>query len=141
MRYLALDLGEKRIGVAVSDEFGMTAQPLGVIERSVFDSDVKKIRKLIEDYNVHTVVIGLPRNMDGSLGPQAVKALEYAAELRDTLGIKVVTWDERLTTQQVEKLLISADVRRKGRKKVVDKLAAALILEGYLAFKGRSSKT
>lgn len=136
-----MDLGEKRIGVAVSDEFGMTAQPLGVIERSVFDSDVKKIRKLIEDYNVHTVVIGLPRNMDGSLGPQAVKALEYAAELRDTLGIKVVTWDERLTTQQVEKLLISADVRRKGRKKVVDKLAAALILEGYLAFKGRSSKT
>src|SRR5690554_1216340 len=133
MRYLALDLGEKRIGVAVSDEFGLTAQPLGVIERSGFDSDVKEIRNLIENYNVHTVVMGLPRNMDGSLGPQAVKALEYAAKLRDTLGIKVVTWDERLTTQQVERLLISADVRRKRRKKVVDKLAAALILEGYLA--------
>lgn len=141
MRYLALDLGEKRIGVAVSDESGLTAQPLGTITRSDFDTEVKKIGNLIEEYKVHTLVIGLPRNMDGSLGPQAKKALNYGEKLRETLGIRVVTWDERLTTQEVERLLISADVSRKRRKTVVDKLAAALILEGYLAFERRNSKT
>lgn len=141
MRYLALDLGGRRIGVAVSDASGLTAQPVGTIARSDFDRDLEAIRDLIDEYRVHTVVIGLPRNMDGSLGPQAVKALDYAERLRKALGITVVTWDERLTTQQVERLLIRANVRRRRRKAVVDKLAAALILEGYLAFKGQNEKT
>lgn len=141
MRYMALDLGEKRIGVAVSDAFGLTAQPAGMFRRAGPEADLEKIRELVARHQVHTVVVGLPRNMDGSLGPQAAKALDYAEKLREALGVEVDTWDERLTTQQAERLLIRANVRRKRRKTVVDKLAATLILEGYMAYKGRDVKT
>lgn len=134
MRYMGLDIGERRIGVAISDECGFTSQPLGVVHRSDLQTELETIKNLVDRHDVSTVVVGLPRNMNGTLGPQAEKVLLYVDELVRVLPIRVVTWDERLTTMQVERLLISANVRRKRRKEVVDKLAASLILEGYMAF-------
>ncbi|HOV79532.1 MAG TPA: Holliday junction resolvase RuvX [Bacillota bacterium] len=133
MRILGLDLGEKRIGVAVSDPMGWTAQGLTVIAgRGPADDDIRKIKNIAKKYEVEKIVVGLPRNMDGSTGPQAEKARKFAGRLERALGLPVETWDERLTTSAAEKLLVTADVSRAGRRKVIDKMAAALILQGYL---------
>ncbi|MDQ7790856.1 MAG: Holliday junction resolvase RuvX [Clostridia bacterium] len=136
---MGLDIGDRRIGVALSDECLLTSQPLGVVHRSNLAEELQAIKNLVDHHDVSTVVVGLPRNMNGTLGPQAEKVLAYVDELARFLPIRVVTWDERLTTMQVERLLISADVRRKRRKEVVDKLAASLILEGYMAFEKRDA--
>lgn len=130
MRLLGLDVGEKRIGVAVTDPTGIFAQPLSTIQRGV--DDIKKIQELVKEYEITEVVVGLPVNMNGSLGPGAEKVKEFARELEAVLAVPLVFEDERLTTSMAERMMIDADVSRKKRKTSVDKIAAAIILEGRL---------
>lgn len=136
-RILCLDVGEKNIGVAVSDSLGLTAQGLEVIKRQSLSRDLERIRQLIKEYEVEEIVLGLPRNMDGTIGEKAREILRFKDKLDALAGIKVTTWDERLTTVAAQRALLEADVSRKGRKKVIDKLAAVLILDSYLRFKYR----
>lgn len=131
VRILGLDIGDKRIGIALSDELALTAQALEVVERRK-GKELERLRSLVEQYKVGIVVVGLPRNMDGSLGPQGKKVLAFAAELQRELPASVVLWDERLTTVEAAKHLIRADTSRTRRKQVIDKVAAALILQSYL---------
>jgi putative Holliday junction resolvase len=131
-RILALDYGTKRIGVALSDELGWTAQPLETFERRTLDWDVAHIAALVGSHNVERVVLGLPLQLDGREGP-AVRAMrEFTAKLETALSVPVVRWDERMTTKAAEELLIAADVSRKKRKGIVDRIAAAILLRSYL---------
>jgi len=133
MRILALDLGEKRIGVAVSDELLMTAQGLCVLASKGTVKDLEQVGDLIRNQAVATIVLGLPRNMDGSIGPMAEKVREFGRLLQEkNSGIPVEYWDERLTTAGAQRMLIGADISRVKRRQVVDKVAAVLILQGYL---------
>jgi putative pre-16S rRNA nuclease len=132
MRILGLDVGDKTIGVAVSDGLGLTAQGVTTIRRRSYDKDLELLAGYIDEYEVGKVVVGLPKNMDGSLGPQAEKAINFADRIRERLGIDVSMYDERLSTLLVQKAMIEADVSRAKRKKVVDMLAAQVILQGYL---------
>ena len=132
MRILGLDIGEKRIGVAVSDELGLTAQGLLTLERTGMQEDIKRLADIVQDWSVGKVVAGLPRNMNGTLGPQAVKVKEFVNCLQDVIGIEVVYQDERLTTAAAQRTLLEGNVSRRKRKEVVDKIAAAMILQNYL---------
>ena len=132
MRILCLDYGEKYIGVAVSDPLGITAQGVGVIKRQNLKQDLSQIRRYIVEYDVEEVVLGFPRNMDGMFGSKAREILSFQETLAATIDIPVLTWDERLTTAAARRTLLEADVSRKGRKKVIDKLAAVFILDSYL---------
>ncbi len=132
IRILGLDLGEKRIGVALSDALGLTAQGMMVLARQGLAADLDRIVQLAQEHQVQEIVIGLPRHMDGHLGEGAAVVLEWAAELQRRLGVPVHTWDERLTTLQAEKVLLSADVSRRKRRQVIDKMAASLILQAFL---------
>ncbi len=131
-RTMALDVGTKRIGVAISDEIGMLAQGRGYIERTSDTKAVEEVRTAAEKDDVEKVVVGLPINMDGTLGERAHDSRRFAERVRDAIGIPVVLWDERLSTKEAEKVMISADISRKKRKMVIDKLAAQIILQGYL---------
>jgi len=133
LRIMGLDVGEKTIGVAVSDPLGWTAQGVTTIRRrGSLEEDLKAILRLVQEYRVERVVVGLPRNMNGSLGPQAKKVLDFMQALEERLKLPVVPWDERLTTSAAERVLIAADLSRRRRKGVVDRLAAVLILQSYL---------
>jgi putative Holliday junction resolvase len=132
MRILGLDVGSKRIGIAISDELGWTAQGMKTLHRSNGESDLGKIRDIVREYGVEKIVVGLPTNMNGSLGPQAEMALEFVGELREILDLPIITWDERLSTAEATKMLIMADLSRKKRKGKVDMTAAILILQSYL---------
>lgn len=132
MRILGLDVGDKRIGVAVSDPLGMTAQGVTVIRREDPERDLERLGRLARELGVRQVVVGLPRRTDGTLGTEARVVGDFAARLERVLGIPVVLWDERFTSAAAEKLLVSADVRRARRRRVIDKVAAALILQNYL---------
>lgn len=132
MRILALDLGEKNIGVAVSDPLEITAQGVKVIRRSNMKKDLAQIRELIEEYSVEKIVLGYPLNMDGSAGEKAREALAFKEKLENVFSLSVVIWDERLTTVAAQRTLLAAGLRRSERKKVVDKVAAVLILESYM---------
>ncbi|MHB1125430.1 MAG: Holliday junction resolvase RuvX [Bacillota bacterium] len=140
MRILALDIGDKNIGLAISDPFGWTAQPLVTIRRKGLTSDIQHIRDLVDKHEVTELLVGLPKNMNGTLGPQAIKVQELAKILSNDLGLPATFWDERLSTVAAEKALLEADTSRAKRKLVIDKLAAVLILQGYLdsrSFKDR----
>lgn len=132
MRILGLDYGERRIGVALSDPLSLTAQGLEVIERTSLKKDLAYIRELVLTRDVQRVVVGLPRSMDGSIGTKAKETLSFVERLKNQLLIPVVTYDERLSTVEAERSLISSDVSRKKRKRVMDKVAAVIILQGYL---------
>lgn len=132
-RILGLDVGLKRIGVAVSDPLGITAQGVSVITRKELSWDISQIRKIIDEYAVETVVAGLPLNMNGSRGDSVKIVEEFIDALGASIDIPIKTYDERLTTMESEKFLISLDVSRKRRKEVVDMLAAQLILQSYLS--------
>jgi putative Holliday junction resolvase len=132
MRILGLDIGTKRIGVAVSDELGWTAQGIMTVLRRNGESDLKQIHEIVRQYGVEKVVVGLPRSMDGSLGPQAKMTLGFVQDLREVLGISIITWDERLSTLEATKMLIGAGVSREKRKRTIDMTAAILILQSYL---------
>jgi putative Holliday junction resolvase len=132
MRTMGLDYGDKTIGVAVSDELGWTAQGVEVIRRSDNDADIARIRELARIYDVSEIVVGLPKNMNATIGPRGEICIAFAQTLREKLNIPVRLWDERLTTVSAERTLLMADVSRKKRKRVIDKMAAVLILQGYL---------
>lgn len=131
-RILALDPGSKRIGVALSDEFGWTAQPLETYERRSVAEDVAHIQQLVRQHDVGRVVMGLPIRMDGRAGPEAESARLFLESLERALDVPVIAWDERLTSKAAEKMLIEADVSRKKRKGAVDRVAAAILLQSYL---------
>jgi len=133
LRIMALDLGEKTVGVAVSDELELTANPRGVLRRD--GSEMEQVLRLIDEESVGELVVGLPVSMSGESGPQAEKAREFAEQLAARTTVPVRTWDERLSTREAERALIAADVRRARRRRVIDSIAAALILESYLRFR------
>ncbi|MFB5762181.1 Holliday junction resolvase RuvX [Paenibacillus medicaginis] len=132
MKVMGLDYGDRRIGVAMSDAFGWTAQGLEVIERRKDESEYGKIAELVRGNEISELVVGLPKNMNGTVGPRGEIAMAFAERLRELLNIPVHLWDERLTTVAAERTLLEADVSRKKRKQVVDKMAASLILQNYL---------
>ncbi len=132
MRILALDHGTKRVGVAVSDELKMIATPLEFIPAEPFDALLARLKELLREKEVELILLGMPRNMDGSYGPAALKVQEFAAVLRSKFAVPIKMWDERLTTTQAQKFLISAGVRREKRKEKVDQTAAAIFLQSYL---------
>ncbi|MDR2006882.1 MAG: Holliday junction resolvase RuvX [Acidaminococcales bacterium] len=137
MRFLGLDLGDKIIGVAVSDQLGITAQGVGIIRRAGLEHDLEKLSGYMKEYAADGFVIGYPKNMNGTIGERALLSGQFAALLQERFaGKEVILWDERLTTAAAQKVLIEADVRRRKRKTLVDKLAAVLILQGYLDNRG-----
>jgi putative Holliday junction resolvase len=132
MRILALDHGTKRIGVAVSDETKTIAQPLEYIPAEPFAEFLERLKKLLIAKEIDLILIGLPRNMDGSYGPAAQKVEAFVAVLRNAITVPIKTWDERLTSSQANRILIQGEVRRDKRKEKVDKMAAAILLQSYL---------
>jgi putative Holliday junction resolvase len=132
MRILALDHGTKRIGVALSDELKMIAQPLEFVLTEPIADFFVRLKEIIREKEVELILIGMPRNMDGSYGPAALKVQEFIAVLKDKVAIPIKTWDERLTSAQAQRFLIQGGVRRQDRKEKVDKTAAAILLQSYL---------
>ena len=132
MRILALDHGTKRIGVAVSDELKMIAQPLEYISAEPFADFLARLKGLIREKEIELILVGLPRNMDGSYGPAALKVQDFVAVLRTSVVVPVQTVDERLSSVQANRILIQGKVRRAQRKEKVDKMAAAILLQSYL---------
>ncbi|KUK83480.1 MAG: Putative Holliday junction resolvase [Pelotomaculum thermopropionicum] len=136
MRIMALDLGVKKIGIALSDPLGYTAQGLKAMPaKGTVGENIEAIRQIALEYKVEMIVVGLPKNMDGSPGIQAEKAREFAGRLAKVLDLPVEMWDERLTTVASEKLLIEAGMSRARRRRVIDKMSAVLILQGFLDFR------
>lgn len=131
-RIMGLDVGDKTIGVAISDMLGWTAQGLITIIRKSRKDDFQQLKEIIDNNEIEKIVVGLPKNMNGSIGPQGDKVIEYSELLKRQFNLEVVLWDERLSTVAAERALISADVSRKKRKQVIDKMAAVYILQGYL---------
>ena len=132
MRILAIDHGTKRMGIAVSDELKMIAQPLEFILSEPFSDFLVRLKEIIREKEVELILVGIPRNMDGSYGPAALKVQEFVTALKDAVVIPLKTWDERLTSAQANRFLIEANVRRDQRKEKVDKTAAAILLQSYL---------
>jgi putative Holliday junction resolvase len=131
-RTMGLDLGDKTIGVALSDEYGWTAQGLEVIRRRSESEDLERLAQIIAEYGVTEIVVGLPKNMNATIGPRGEMCMAFAGTLKEKMNLPVHLWDERLTTMAAERTLLMADVSRKKRKQVIDKMAAAIILQGYL---------
>jgi putative Holliday junction resolvase len=131
-RILALDPGSKRMGVALSDELGWTAQPLETYERRSVEADVAHIQDLVRQHDVREVVMGMPLHMNGQVGSEAKHVQKFMVTLERALSVPVIAWDERLTTKEAEDILIAANVSRKKRKGAVDRVAAAILLQSYL---------
>jgi len=129
---MGLDVGSKTIGVAISDELGITAQGFKTIKRKAMEDDLRELYTIISQFQIEKIVVGLPKNMDGSLGKQAEFVLGWIEDLKNKIQLPIETWDERLSTVEASKTLLKADLSRKKRKGVIDKLAAVLILQGYL---------
>ena len=132
MRIMALDVGSKRIGVALSDPLKITAQGLQTFQRTTLEEDVKGLWQLIDEHEVSQLVVGLPKNMDGTIGFKAEEVQQCIADLTAERKIEIIWIDERLTTVSAERVLLEADVSRAKRKKVIDKMAAVVILQSYL---------
>ena len=135
MRIMGLDFGSKTVGVAVSDALFITAQGIEIVRREQENKlrrTLARIEELIKEYEVEKIVLGLPKNMDGSCGERVEKTMEFKAMLERRTGLEVIMWDERLTTVAADRLMIEANVRSEDRKKYVDSIAATFILQGYL---------
>ena len=132
MRVLGIDHGTKRVGLAISDETAMIAQPLEFIAAQPADKLLSRLAEIVAQRNVREIVVGLPRNMSGDCGPAAEKVQEFVAALRQILTIPIHTWDERLTSVQANRLLIQCGMRREKRREKVDQTAAAILLQSYL---------
>jgi len=130
MRILGLDIGERKVGIAISDETGFLARGLGSTNRD--GNEFEKIKKLVEEYKVEKIIYGLPVKLDSSISAQTEKTLFFVQKLKEIISIQFVPWDERLTTKEAENILIEADLSRKKRKKLIDKLSAQIILQDYL---------
>ncbi|HSB10069.1 MAG TPA: Holliday junction resolvase RuvX [Blastocatellia bacterium] len=133
MRVLAIDLGAKRIGIAVSDLLGLTVRPLETIRRSSDEHSIERVRELVHDLDAERVVVGLPLRMDGTVGDAAAAALQFAERLRGRLEVQVVTQDERLTSYEAEEMMKERGVSRSDRRARSDEFAAMIILEDYLS--------
>ena len=129
---MALDVGSRTIGIACSDALLMTAQGIETIRRTSLENDFKRLSDLISEYEVHELVVGMPKNMNGTKGERAEKTEEFVEKMKEVIDLPVSYWDERLSTVMAERQLIAADVSRKKRKSVIDKMAAVVILQGYL---------
>ncbi|MEN3004410.1 Holliday junction resolvase RuvX [Dehalobacterium formicoaceticum] len=135
MRIMGLDVGERTIGIAVSDPLGWTAQGVDTIRRKGdLKEDLDHLKLVLDEYGVEEIVVGLPKNMNGTLGPSAVRAQEIADVIAQETGLPIKMWDERLSTMAAEKTLLEGNVSRAKRKKVIDKMAAVIILQSYLDF-------
>jgi putative Holliday junction resolvase len=132
MRILAIDHGTVRMGLALSDELGIIAQPMEFVPAQPVDKFLARLKEIIQQKQVELLLVGMPRNMDGSYGPAAAKVREFVEALKTHVSVPIKTWDERLTSAQANRLLIQADVRRDQRKQKVDKTAAAILLQSYL---------
>ena len=132
MRVLGIDYGDKRIGFAISDQFRIIASPLEVYSRKTLKQDLEYIKKIIDAHQVDTVVIGLPINMDGTLGDRAIKTQDFGEQLKQIINLPIVYIDERWTSKESERVLIQSNVRREKRKSLMDKIAAQNILQRYL---------
>ena len=132
MRKIGIDFGDARIGISISDPLGFFASGLETYNRKNLQADLKHILDLIKEKEADTLVVGLPKNMDGTEGVRVEKTKEFCQELQKLSDVKIVYMDERLTTVQAEKMLIEQNVRREDRKKVIDKVAATIILQSYL---------
>ena len=133
LRILAIDHGSKRIGFALSDELGWTAQPLETFHRRNPDADIRHIQDLVREHEVGQVLVGMPFRLDGEIGPAAKVVEAFVQALEPALSVPVIIWDERMTTCAAEDLLIAANVGRRKRKGIVDRIAAAILLQSYLA--------
>ncbi len=131
-RIMGLDIGDKTIGVAVSDLMGLTAQGVTTIKRVGKKKDIEEIKKIISEKQVNKIVSGLPKNMNGTVGSQGEKVQKFCELLKQETNLPIEFWDERLSTVAAERSLIEGNVRRENRKKVIDMLAAVIILQGYL---------
>ena len=139
---MGLDLGDKTIGVAISDELGIAANPVTVIQRTgSLKREIGEVRKLAEENGVGRIVVGMPYMLDGSVGVQAEKVTEFIEEMRKRISIPIDTWDERFTTVEVERILIEGDQSREKRRKVIDKMAAAVMLNSYMDRESRKRRT
>jgi len=132
MRIMGLDIGTKTIGIAISDELGITAQGFKTIKRKSMGEDLGEINTIITQFKIEKVVVGLPKNMNGTLGKQAEIVFRWIKDFKEKISLPMVTWDERLSTVEASRTLLEADLSRKKRKGVIDKLAAVIILQGYL---------
>ncbi|RKD32134.1 Holliday junction resolvase RuvX [Lacrimispora algidixylanolytica] len=135
MRIMGLDFGSRTVGVAVSDLLGITAQGVETItreEENKLRKTCARIEELIQEFEIETIVLGYPKNMNNTIGERALKTEEFMEMLKRRTGLPVILWDERLTTLASERILIESGVRRENRKAVIDKVAAGLILQGYL---------
>lgn len=132
MRILALDHGTKRIGLAISDELGLIAQPLEYLDAQPQDDFMKRLKEIVDSRQVAEILVGMPRNMNGTYGPAADKVREFVAALKTVLTVPIKTWDERLTSTQANRVLIETGMRRDKRKERVDQTAAAILLQSYL---------
>ncbi|WP_028596039.1 Holliday junction resolvase RuvX [Paenibacillus assamensis] len=137
MKLIGLDYGDRKIGVAVSDAMGWTAQGLEVIVRRSPEDDLRRLEALVREHGVEEIVLGLPKNMNGTIGPRGEISIAFAETLKQSLGLPVHLWDERLSTVSAERTLLEADVSRKKRRQVVDKIAATIILQNYLDYQSR----
>ena len=133
MRYLGLDLGSRTLGVAVSDKTGTIANSVKIIRHQEdYDKLLEDVRDLVREYEVETVVLGFPKNMNGTIGPKGELSIDFKQKLESVLSIPVILQDERLTTKSATDMLISGNVSRKKRKDVIDSVAATIILQSYL---------
>ena len=132
MRIMSLDVGSRTIGIACSDALLMTAQGIETIRRTSLEKDFNRLQELIAEYEVHELVVGMPKNMNGTKGERAEKTEEFVEKMKEVIDLPVSYWDERLSTVMAERQLIAADVSRKKSKSVIDKMAAVVILQGYL---------
>lgn len=132
MRIMGLDVGDRRIGIAISDPMGWIAQGHSVLHRTTMEKDLNHLQKLCVELEVEKLVVGFPRNMNGTVGPRARQTEEFARQLQDCVNLPLEYWDERMTTQIAERVLIEADVSRRKRRQVIDKMAAISILQNYL---------
>ena len=132
MRIMALDVGSRTIGIACSDALLMTAQGIETIRRTSLENDFNRLRELISEYEVHELVVGMPKHLNGTKGERAEKTEDFVEKMKAVIDLPVTFWDERLSTVMAERQLIAADVSRKKRKGVIDKMAAVVILQGYL---------
>ena len=133
MRWLGIDFGERRIGLALSDSLEITAQIFAVrYRKGSLEQDLKYLQQVIQENEVKGLVLGLPKNMNGSEGPMAEKVRSFGNKLENLCGIKIIYWDERLSTYAANRMLIAADLSRRERKEKIDQVAAAIILQNFL---------
>ena len=132
MRILSLDIGDARIGVAISDPLGYTAQGIKTINRVSYRKDIEDIKNICDQYTVEKIVVGLPKNMNGTIGPSGEIIMSFGKLIEEELKVEIKFWDERLTTVAAHKAMLEADLSRSKRKKIVDKVASTYILQGYL---------